>query len=388
VKILHYIPNYAPAWSFGGPVRSVSTLCEELARQGHDVTVFTTNAGLEGDPAIPTDHPLERNGVTVRYFPRLKGYGIRSPALEEAVEKGVAEFDLVHMSAIWQPTASAAHRAARRCGIPLIMSPRGALGPYVWRRHRFRKLAYFYLFERTRLKRISGFHYTSHQEARESERYRYGRPQCVIPNGIDANHWRRDEQAGAAWRTAQGIGRDEWMLLYAGRLHHKKGLDLLPEALAIVRQTKPQLRLRLVLVGPNEDGTLATMETQMMRLRPGVGMNWVPILSERALPAAYSAADLFLLPSRHENFGNAAIEALACGCPALVSAETACVEVAGGLGLEAVALRTGKAWGEAILALIGRERGAVSPAARISLLERVGLSASAKAMSLFYERFV
>ena len=224
MKLLHYIPTYAPAWQWGGPVRSVSGMCEALARLRHEVTVFTTNAGLEDDPAIPANRPVMRNGVKVHYFPRQAGYGIASSALEQAVAAHAGEFDLIHVTAIWQRTGAAACRAARKAGVPYVISPRGALGPYSWRRGRVKKLAYYALRERRSLCQASGFHYTSQMEAGECEPYRFGRPSCIVPNAIDLEFWRRDPAAGAAWRQQHGIASGDCVLLYAGRLHHKKGL--------------------------------------------------------------------------------------------------------------------------------------------------------------------
>jgi len=346
MRLLHYIPVYAPAWRWGGPVRSVSGLCEELVRQGHEVTVFTTNAGLEDDPTIPTDRSVTRNGVTVHYFPALHGYGIRSPALEAAVAARAGEFDLIHVTAIWQRTGPAACQAARAAGVPYVISPRGALGPYSWRRGRLKKTVYYWLKERAGLRRASGFHYTSKMEAGECERFRFGRPSCIVPNAVDFSFWHREAEAGEAWRSARGFAADETVLLYAGRLHHKKGLELLPEVVRLCRDAG--ISVKLVLLGVEEDDTGSLIRRQSDDLGIAALVSILPAVSPEELRAVYSAADLFVMPSRHENFGNVAVEAAACGCPVLLSDQIGVAQELAACGKGLVLPRHAEEWAAAI----------------------------------------
>jgi glycosyltransferase involved in cell wall biosynthesis len=232
---------------------------------------------------------------------------------------------------------------------------------------------------------VAGFHYTSSQEAAESAPYGFGRPACVVPNGFSEASWRRDEAAGSAWRTQLDIPREAKLLLYAGRLHHKKGLEILPEALSRVMAARGGAMIHLVLVGPDEDGTQGRLNEAARRAGFGGRMHWVSTVPQAELCAAYSAADLFVLPSLHENFGNAAIEALVCGCPALVSAETACLEYGAGLGMSGVAQRTPEAWTTAILSELDQSPSRLGAKERAALIQKVGLAGTASAMVSFYE---
>lgn len=385
MKILHFVPVYAPAWSFGGPVRSISMLAEEQSRQGHRVAVLTTNAGVIPADEIVPDQWTVRNGVKVCYCRQEAGFGIKSTSLEKRVGAIVGEFDVMHLSAIWHPVARAAHHAARRVGVPVIVSPRGALGPYAWRRRRWLKKIYHAFFERKHFRAAAGFHFTASSEAAESARYICGKPFCIVPNGIDGNLWRRDEAAGRAWRLAQGFAESDLILLYAGRLHHKKGLGVLPTALVKVQHAFPERRLRFVLVGPNEDGTLQELEREMVRVAMPGCLRWVPTLPDVDLPAIYSAASVFLMPSLHENFGNAAVEALACGCVPLVSAETGCLEFGRGCGMRSVPRHDPEIWGDAMVELLQCGRNLLANDDRAELMRRVGLHQTAAEMTRFYK---
>jgi len=385
LKILHFIPVYAPAWKFGGPVRSVSALAEEQARQGHKVTVLTTNAGMTAADGIIPDKWILRNGVDVCYCRQEDGFGIKSTSLEKRVKDRAGEFDIMHLSAIWHPVARAAHNAARLGRVPVIVSPRGGLGPYAWQRRRWLKKIYYDLFERAHLKAAAGFHFTSSSEALESAQFIFRQPACVVPNGIDESLWRRNELAAIDWRAAQGFAKSDLLLLYVGRLHHKKGLEILPATLVKVQLAFPGQRLRLVLVGPNENGTLQQLEKEMVRaVSPGC-LQWIPTLPAVALATVYSAADIFLMPSFHENFGNSAIEALACGCVSLVSAETGCFEFGDGCGMKSVATHDSDQWADAITEIFKSGRNVVTGNERTKLFSRVGLRATATEIVRFYQ---
>lgn len=308
---------YAPAWKWGGPPRSSANLAEGAAALGHSVTVFTTNAGLENDPEIPTDRPVLRNGVKVHYFPaRMNLLGLQSSELEAAVRERVAEFDIVHITGVWQPTSVAACRACEAANVPYVISPRGALSPYSFTQKPWKKWPYWWLYERRNCDRAAVIHYTATMEKAEGKRLGLRARQVVIPNAIDLTAWWHDQVAGLAWRErlrALGITESTKVLLYAGRLHHKKGLDLLPEVLAGLTIKN----WHLVLVGDDEDGAGAALENALRG--EGSRLTRLPATDATGLRAAYAAADLFLLPSRHENFGNVVVEAMACGCPVIIS---------------------------------------------------------------------
>ena len=301
-------------------MRSTATLCEALAKEGNEVEVFTTDAGLEQAPEISSSRPVDVRGVQVTYFPRLSGMGIRSPELERTVRMRIREFDLIHVTGVWQRTAPAAYRAAHAAQVPLVVSPRGALSRYSWTQRRWRKLAYFFLWERPGLHRAAGLHYTSPMEEKECRRYRLPARTAVIPNPIDTDFWKRDEPGAARWKSRHGFSPTEKVALYAGRLEPKKNLPFLIPVLAQAPAW------RLVLVGYDERGQADILRREAHRLGCAGRFHLLPAASAEDLRAAYSAADIFVLPSHHENFANAVVEAGACGCPALLSHQVGCAE--------------------------------------------------------------
>ena len=316
MRILHFLPVYAPAWQYGGPVLSVSRLCEGLVENGVDIRVITTNAGLPDFPGDQLGVPQNVNGVEVIYYPADQVGGvIRSRALVGALTANMNWADLLHLSAIWQPLGLPVQRAAHAAGVPVVQTLRGALGPYSWRRGWWKKIPYFLLKERPLLQRAAVLHCTTPQEAREISWLGLRSQIQLLPNPIDLSQLHCRPQLGQQWRQMMGITSAEPLLLVAGRLHHKKGLDLLPKVLQALADRPWQI----VFIGKDEDGTGLRLKSWLSRVGLGHRCHWLDHLPTNQLSGPYNAADCLLLPSRHENFGNVVVEALACGCGVLVS---------------------------------------------------------------------
>lgn len=344
MKILHYIPTYAPAWAFGGPVLSVSRTCEALAALGHTVEVFTTMAGVPTTACVVPNGTVQRAGVAVTYFEQERGFGIHSPGMEAAVRARASEFDLIHVTGVWQRTSVAACRAAATVDVPYVVSPRGALGPYSWRHKTLKKAAYYALRERRNVHRAAAIHYTTAQEQRECEWLRLPGRSFVVPNPIDFAQLAPDRHGAAEWLAAQGLNPSVPLLLNVGRQHHKKGLELLPAALRMLRDEPWQA----VFVGGDDDGTGRALQRTFAELGLTARVRWLPRLEPNRLAAVYSAADVFLLPSRHENFGNVVVEALSCGCPVVVSPEVGLSAEIERARVGAVVARRPRLWADAI----------------------------------------
>ena len=319
MQITHAMPVYAPAWQFGGPVLSVSRLCEALAAEGVRVRVITTNAGLPDWPVSELGKPLMQGGVEViRYPVNHQRAHIHSRALERALPEALAGSQLLHLSAIWQPLGLPLQRAAHTLNIPVLHSLRGALGPYSLSRSWWKKLPYLLMLERPLLQRAAGLHVTSQQESLELDWLRLQAPRHLLANPLDFSLLRPNSVQRQRERHRLGIPAGTPLLLVCGRQHHKKGLDLLPDLLDSQRQH----RWHLLVVGSDEDGSGTALRRGLEQRGLSTRLRLEPTRPAAELANIYNAADLLLLPSRHENFGNVVVEALACGCSVLISDRT------------------------------------------------------------------
>lgn len=316
MNILHFTPVYAPAWQYGGPVLSVSRLCEGLVDLGAHVRVITTNAGLSHLPQESLGKPQTINGVEVTYYKSRNYLGyIYSQHLVADLPLHMEWASILHLSSIWQPLGLPVQRAACRYGVPRFQSLRGALGPYSLKHGWCKKLPYYLLFEYPYLQGLSSIHCTTPQEHNEISRLHLKAPVSIIPNPINLAHLQFSELERVQVRARLNIQSDETLFIVVGRQHHKKGLDLLPATL----NTLPDSSWRILFVGDDDDGTGLWLRRQLAHYRLADKCIWLNSLPSDSLAGLYNAADWLLLPSRHENFGNVVVEALACGCGALLS---------------------------------------------------------------------
>jgi glycosyltransferase involved in cell wall biosynthesis len=290
---------------------SVHGLCRALAARGHDVHVYTTSVDGARDSDVPYAEPVRIDGVTVHYF-RSKHLRrlYRAPDLGRAVRAHVGEFDIVHTHAVFLWPLWAAARAAERAGVPYVVSPRGMLErDLIDRKSALLKGVWIAAIERHNLERASAIHVTSAREADQAAALGLRLPRVTeIPNGVTVD----DAGGEVTPAIARVIGGSRYVL-FLGRLNWKKGLDRLIGALALVAEA------RLVIAGHDEDGYRSVVEA----LAAARGVAGRIVFTGEVGGADKSAllrhATVLVLPSYSENFGNVVIEAMAAGCPVIVS---------------------------------------------------------------------
>jgi glycosyltransferase involved in cell wall biosynthesis len=332
MRILHVVPYYLPAWRYGGPIRSVHGLCKGLASLGHDVHVFTTNIDGPGDLDVPLNEAVVIDGVKVWYFPSRYFRRLHwSPSLSEALERQVSTFDLLHLHTIYLwPTTAAAH-AARRMAVPYVLAPRGMLvAGLIDGKNRHVKKAWIACFERTNLRHAAMVHFTSSIEAEEAAKLGIAMKQsCIIPNGIDPIECVDEGEAARQSSVAPGERR---FLLFIGRVNWEKGLDRLIAALPHVAECD------LIVAGNDEEGYQRRLEAMARQHGVNERVRFVGAVDGPRKSELLRQAVALILPSYSENFGNVVLEAMALGCPAIVTPEVGSAEIVrrtgGGVVLE------------------------------------------------------
>jgi glycosyltransferase involved in cell wall biosynthesis len=312
LRILQVIPAYYPAVRYGGPIRSVHALCASLVRRGHQVSVYTTNIDGNGDSDVPLGRPVDMDGVLVYYFPvpalrRL----FWCPALARQLRGAIADFDLVHLHSIFLWPTYIAARVAYRAGVPYVLSPRGSLvGALIRGKSRLVKSAWINLVERRSLARAARLHVTADIEGDEAKALGLKLPEIFcVPNGVG---WPSRHLPLAAG-PFDSIQRP--YALFLSRINRKKGLDRLICAWKWVPQ------LALIVAGNDEEDYLP--ELKALARSEGVAdrLNFIGSVSDEHKWALYENAEMFILPSYSENFGNVVAEAMAMACPVVVTPE-------------------------------------------------------------------
>jgi glycosyltransferase involved in cell wall biosynthesis len=329
MRILHVVPTYLPALRYGGPIVAVHGLCKALAARGHEVHVFTTNVDGDGTLDVPVATPVELDGVRVRYFPSSFPRLYWSPAMRKALAAEVGTYDVVHIHAVYLWTGIAAARAARKAGVPYVISPRGMLVPELIRRKsRMVKSLWLQLLERRGFAHAAGIHFTSALEGEEATRVGLPLPSpFVVPNGIDIE-------------SRPDVPRDPATLLFLGRVSWKKGLDRVISAL-------PSLPgVRFQIAGNDDEGLTPRLRELAQQVGVADRVEFLGPVYGAAKNELLAGATLFVLLSTSENFGNAVLEALAMETPVVLSRDVGLTEEvvragAGVIGLEDAAALLG-----------------------------------------------
>jgi glycosyltransferase involved in cell wall biosynthesis len=272
-------------------------LCESLIAQGQEVTL----AALDWAPIPSPPHFL-------KIFPL--GLGSRrlgrSPTMSRWLftKAKSRTVDIIHNHGLWMMPNVYPGRIAQRIGIPYVVSPEGTLGEWPFRSGSKVKRLFWPLVQRPALDAVTCFHATAQTEYDDIRRMGFRQPVVVIPNGIDVPEY--VPKPGGPTRT----------LLFLGRIHPIKGLEILLRAWEAVQYKFTDWRLRIV--GPNERGYRDDMQRLAGNLRLE-RVEFVDACYGEEKWQEYREADLFVLPTRHENFGLVVAEALAAGTPSIVT---------------------------------------------------------------------
>jgi len=384
MKIIHATPLYAPAWRYGGPIRSTHQITRALVALGHDVEVVTTTTGTPHEGAHLPIHALV-DGVRVVYCPAIATRaGILSKTMTVEVRRLAGEANVAHLTGVWQPSMIGVQRALRAAGVPYVTSPRGALSPYSFTRGYWKKLLYYRLFERRIERQAAAIHVTAPIERQELEALGLGVPIVVIPNSSDCSDWYESRDEAGRWRRTRGIGDDEFVVMHAGRVHDKKNLELLLTAAGGLPRAAAW---RLVMLGPVADRDRAYLEhlqTLLPRERLVIDCGSG---DTNELRAAYTAADLMAIPSLHENFCNVVIESILCGTPVLSSPYVGASQLCESLGGVTIRPLDEAVWtAELTQAICPKQRGRLVESIRGSVGDRFSREAAGVAFESLYRQ--
>jgi len=320
MRILHVVSSYWPAFEFGGPIQSVHLLNKFLAKKGVDITVYTTNAGLEKSKDIPLKKEVILDEVKVFYFPYC-GYRHYNFSLSLFWHLGrqLKNFDLIHITGVWNFPISAAAFWARFYKKPYIISPRGSLMalPLEMKNSPLKKV-HLFLFGKRDLKNAAAIHFTT--EAEKEEYLKIGLPlkkSSIIPNGLDLEEFKEDVPSGT-FRKKWNIDSQKKVVLFLGRLNWKKGLDTLIPAFSRVIKSEPNAFL--VLEGEADKGYKETIEKMIGEQNISDKVLFTGFFPGKDI-AALKESDVFVLPSYSENFGMAVIQAMYIGLPVVITKE-------------------------------------------------------------------
>ena len=312
MNILHVISSTNPQG--GGPIAGLKQLFSQYELLSISAEIACCDAPdsvwLSAEK-LPTIHALGPSNGSYAYTPNLLPW----------LRKNASRFDAVIIDGIWQYHSLATGLALRGSKVPYYVFTHGMLGPWFKIHHpikHLKKWLYWPWADYRVLRNAKAVLFTCNEErllARESF-WLYKANEKIAGFGTAPPPNYSDNSLKKFLNTYSEL-KDKRIVLFVGRMHKIKGCDLLIEAFA--RTAKKHDDLHLLMVGPDQSSWALELKEQAKNLDISLRITWTGMLQGDDKWSAFHAAEVFCLPSHHENFGVVVAEALVCGKPVLIS---------------------------------------------------------------------
>jgi glycosyltransferase involved in cell wall biosynthesis len=320
MKILQIVPFFTPLR--GGSVVAPYHLSKELANRGHKVTVATTDFEFNEDYA----QTLRSKGIDVIPFKCVANMGLflYSPEMKLWLARNIRNFDIIHLHNFRSYQNNIVCTYSKRYDIPYVLQAHGSI-PRIMEKQKLKKLydlVWGYKLLRNASKLLA---LTNNEKDQYIEMYINDKNIELIPNGIDFSAFitlpNRNE-----FRKKYSLTSDEKLILFLGRIHKIKGLDILLESfseLCVVIDN-----IKLVIVG-FDDGFLIPFKSNVEKLNLTSKVLFTGPLFGLDKLSAYVDCDVYVLPSSYDTFPITVIEAFACSIPVIVTDRCGIADIVG-----------------------------------------------------------
>ena len=317
MKILHVVPSFAPCFAHGGVVNASYQIAKKQVEDGHDVTVYTTDSCNER-LRFENNYNVDVNGIKVFYFKNISNniknkLTIDTPLSSiKHIRKTIADFDIIQIHEHRHSLAIATHRYAKKNNVPYVLQAHGSVLPF---------------FQKEKLKdifdRLWGFDIL-HDASRvfaltevEKEQYiKMGVAEDmieIVPLGINLEEYNNLPKKGS-FKSKHDINVEDKIILFLGRIHEIKGLDLLVNAFDKIQIDN----VKLAIVG-GDSGFKDTLDEMINEKNLQDKVLFPGVLTGRDKIEALVDCDVFVMPSRYESFTTSGLEAMACGKPLILT---------------------------------------------------------------------
>ena len=299
MKVLHVIPSISE--STGGPARSSQGLVAALERSRIETWLVVFNK--RDTPWI--------DGI--QRFKRVEqnGYQRRKKEFEQIVDE--INPCVIYIHCIWDTASHIASVTARKKKIPYMIAPRGMLESWSLNQKKWKKKLAMFFYQRSDLRQAACLHATAQSEAEQFKRLGFMQKTIILPNGLT-----RPKTTPLRFFHPEG----KKIILFLSRIHPKKGLLMLVEAVAELKKTSLFNGWHVEYAGPDCGHHHEEVQNCIEFHKLYNEFTYLGSLDDTRKWEAYSRADLFVLPTYSENFGIVIVEALYAGCPVITTQGT------------------------------------------------------------------
>jgi len=318
MKILQVSNFFKPSWETGGVTKVNYEISKNLAQRGHDVTVYTTD-GFSSRLNVPKNKATNVDGIRVYYFYNLihslaKKMKITTPYyLPFVLRKEIKNFDIIHIHEHRTFLAAIIHYYAKKHGIPYVLQSHGSVLPFLQKQTLKRIFdvifGYNVLKDATKVIALNDSEFDSY-----TKMHVYPSKIEIMPNGINLSDYAKFLDKNT-FRDKYSISHQDMIILYVGRLHKNKGLDLLVKSFAHIVESIDNVKL--IMVGP-DGGFQCELEELADKLNIKDNVLFTGFVSMDEKITALTDADVFVTPS-FTGFPVSFLEACVFGLPIITT---------------------------------------------------------------------
>jgi glycosyltransferase involved in cell wall biosynthesis len=313
MKVLHIASSLDP--ERGGPTKVIVELTGSLREKGIDVFIYAPSY------QVKTIETYDIDGVAVTTFPTdsiSKIWPFHSFSFTGALKKEIGNFDLIHIHEIWHHPEFVCYKTAQKIRKPYLITIHGALDSPCLNYKACKKKIYSTLIQKKILREAAAIHATNENEVQSITDYTDNKNIFCVPNGLNvADYENLPDKSELETLYSQVKGKK--VILFLGRIHPKKGLDILAKAFGKIARIKSNICL--LIVGPDNNnyqrkiGKILSSENVLDKAV------FTGTLTGAKKLASLSGSNVFVLPSHSEGFGMSILEAMICGLPVVITKE-------------------------------------------------------------------
>jgi glycosyltransferase involved in cell wall biosynthesis len=320
MEILILSPVFSPAWQYGGIVPASEILVTALSKMGHNITVVTSDA-LDKDGRYENENTIQANNIEILRFKNISNILawnrlFLTSGVSKWARKNIDKFDIVHMLDYRYYSNFSFYKELIKFNIPYVITPLHPFKEYGRKKvikELFDKTVGFKILEKARIIVTQG---KEEMDSLIRKGFEISKIR-IVPNPVEIATY-TDQFEPGVFRKQLHIENDKKIILYLGRLDHIKGIDMLLEAFERIDIRNPDKSV-LVIAGPDA-GYGKVLFKKILQSNARTKIKIIGPLTANQKILAFKDSDIYVLPSRYEEFGIVPIEAYAAGIPIVITA--------------------------------------------------------------------